>query len=173
MDRRTGRRRILLSRLHSMNKPKLIVVIGVITMNMLVLLFLPKAARWEQCVSLTLAGYTNSPSGNRLATLVLSNRGSSPIRRFPVCEVVAQPSDLVGQSPFPGWLYLRPGESNVFCIPAPDTRRPWMALLLVSRMGWRGRLCDWADQHPRLRAIVPMKWRGVPAEHIQTEWITE
>ena len=163
----------IVSRFPAMNKRTLLVIIGAITINVLVLLFLPRAARWEQSVSLSFAGYTNPPSGSRLATLVLSNRGSTPIQRFPLCEVVAQPRALVGQSPFPGELYLRPGESNTFCIPAPDTRQPWMAFILVSRMGWRSSLCDWVNKHPRLCAVVPMRWRGVPAKQIQTEWITK
>ena len=148
----------------------IIAAVGVLLVGLLC--FSP-AAPLERSVLVSFAGYTNASTGTRLAMFILSNHGHATVRRTPFCYVVSQPQSSEPQSVFTGNLFLPPGQSNTFSIPAPGTQQPWKVVLLVSREGWRNSLCGWANRSLRICASVPMYWRGVPSQHIQSEWITE
>ena len=129
---------------------------------------------WDSRVSISFVGYTNDPSGERLVSFVLSNSSHVRIRSVPLCELVTEQA-VVGATPFlSGPLYVEPGNAAEFAVSLPlGKHKKWRAALLLSREGSRSKIANWISQYPGIRNRLPIKWRGVPAVHVYSDWIRE
>jgi hypothetical protein len=87
-------------------------------------------------ISAKLLGYTNDPSGARLAMIAVTNLGSSPVYVYRPSILIPAPTEPRGFAYYPGnqiqWhSELGGGASGSFTIPPPTNQSAWKLSFLV------------------------------------------
>ena len=160
-----------------MRKRKLILaVVGAIVAAVAAVAWLSSEPPQSE-VAVSFIGYTNAPTGERMATFRITNGGRRQTRRWDVyCiesrDEPARPSTLsLRASP----TIIQPGQSELFTIPAPTGPRTWRLMVSVSPDGWRRGFCDWIRQ-PSGRfvyPIIPSRLRVWPSGFGRSDWIDQ
>jgi hypothetical protein len=123
-------------------------------------------------------GYTNGPTGARLAVFTVTNQEQNPIERGPMysIEVRGDPGRSTSTPPLPhlpSAVVLQPGQSESVSIPVPAITGEWRVTLWCTYYGSRQKLRDWLRSSRG--AIVPNPWRSVSTsfQGVRSEWIAE
>jgi hypothetical protein len=148
-------------------------IIAVVLMNLTLWVLLPPALPWQRQVSLSFSGYTNDNSGARLALFTLANQGGVAVCATPFCDRVDRDNKVL--EPRPGLTNLAvigPKKAWMFSVPAPVEQEPWRLSILCNCEGPRSAFSNWVGSFPRLRAVIPHKWRGIPSDFIVSGWIS-
>lgn len=129
---------------------------------------------WNRQVSVNLSRWTNG-----VALFTLANHGRFAIQVSPFCDRVdrqhrvLEPRPVLTDMMKNGRVTVRPGDSWSFSVAAPTGQGPWRLSVLCNRAGFRSKFSNWAGRSPRIRALLPRKYVGVPSDFIESEWVTE
>lgn len=123
-------------------------------------------------------GFTNGPSGARLAVFDVTNQERNPIERGSMywIEIRGDPGHSTTTPPFPHLpsdVILQPGQRESVHIPVPATSGEWRVTFWCCHYGWRQNLKGWLDSSKG--AVVPSPWRSVSAsfQSARSGWIPE
>jgi len=125
-------------------------------------------------VTASFRGYTNGPTGGRLAMFAVTNGSSVTIRRWGIyCPESQQQPGLRQTLHLGPNVFLTPGQSEVISAAVPTPAEVWRVTFHCSRDGWRRRFSDWMGQRSGglINAVVPGSWRGVPIQSVESGWI--
>ena len=148
------------------------VIIPVALISVAICLLLPLALPWQRQVSISFGGYTNDNSGPRIALFTFANQSRVAVCATPFCDRVDRDQKVL--EPRPGLTnraVILPKKTWMFSVPAPTGQEPWKLSILCNCEGTRSGFSDWVGRSPRIRALVPVKWRGIPSDNIESGWI--
>jgi hypothetical protein len=153
-----------------------LIVVGPLLIALAVFVVVFALSRQTSALSLTASflNYTNDTNGTRLAMFALTNHSDVTVRRWGFCRPESQK-----QTGFPPALqfgpdvFLTPGQSEVIAVAAPIKSEVWKVAFHCSRDGWRRRFSDWMGQRSGgvIHAVVPHRWRGLPVQSVESDWI--
>jgi hypothetical protein len=132
------------------------------------------APPWQSQVAISFNGYTNDNSGTRVARFILNNESSVAVCASPFCDRVDRNRKVL--EPRPGLTnspIIPPKKAWMFSVPAPVGQGSWRLLILCNRVGLRSELWDCVNSSPRICAVVPMRWRGIRSDFIESGWVGE
>jgi hypothetical protein len=126
-------------------------------------------------VSVSFAGFTNSPTGALLATFAITNKSATTIRRWDFYEIEDQRTGLSSEVHLGPDAYLAKDHGEVVALPAPTNQEPWRLTLHFTPDSWRRKVIDIRSRSQLLTRIMPKGFvPDFPVEHhIRTEWIME
>lgn len=124
--------------------------------------------------TLQLIGYTNAPTGTKLAIFRLTNRDNKTFvtwrNGFVECKE-RQPVQAFSTGGLP--VDLHPGESELITVPVSGSGQPWRVRTVCTWDGYRHRFSRWLGTMAgqRLQPFVPKVMRAAPNFYIASDWI--
>ena len=126
-------------------------------------------------VAVSFAGYTNSPTGARLAAFRVTNQCSATLWHWADYYVQIRGKSGPAQRPrhFGGEAELGPAESVLYVVPAYTNQPGWRAVLYFSQVGPRLSFMQWSSDHlpDGLRRFIPESLKQVRSWTFESDWI--
>ena len=125
-------------------------------------------------VSVSFAGFTNSPTGTLMAMFSITNQSTATIRRWDFCDIEDQQTGRSSEFHLSPDAYLAGGHGEVVALPAPANHGSWRLTLHFTPDSWRRKVIDLRSKSQLLTLIAPEKLvPSFPVEHhIRSEWIS-
>jgi hypothetical protein len=133
--------------------------------------------RYPNNITVTLAGYTNGPAGERLAIFNVTNVSERAVRQWGVYSVEQDGRGGVIVISFSRVKRstLNPGAFDSIAIPVPAHLHRWRVVFSVSPHGWRTDFADWLRQSSgsKLLPVVPSFLKAWPSGGGCSQWIEQ
>src|SRR5262245_42285704 len=161
-----------------MHKRKLIIVAPII-LALAALCFLCMPAMPARPLAVVrFVGYTNSASGERLASFTISNSSHFTIKRWPAYRI-AVPRNSENPDLWPSLFIsngrsvnLSPGVVGTFLVPVPTNKETWRVRIDCSPYGPRQKLREWV--YLAFPSEYVSKWcQGLPVQFVMSDWIRQ
>jgi hypothetical protein len=111
-------------------------------------------------------GYSNGPTGARLARFAVTNLSASAVGRQVHSIEISTPTGLTNQfasrfwaAAYPMPVVLGAGASEVFAVPAPTDQPPWRMSLIFYPDAGAGRALKWPVTTALMRIGVKARYR--------------
>jgi hypothetical protein len=114
-------------------------------------------------------GFTNDATGAQLASFRICNLGGGELFRWPLYNIEERGQvNPLARGACGGGCVLRPGQSSVCLLPAPNNSAPWRAIFLFSEENWRRKL---ADLPVWTREVLPSRLLTLPVREGLSDWV--